>query len=58
MEAIKAKIKGLATSMVKEVIAGLANDFRDSADVALSVALDELQTRIPEADFISFCESL
>ena len=58
MEAIKTKIKNLTTPMLKEVISGLANDFRDGADVALSVALDEFQTRATEADFISFCESL
>lgn len=58
MEAIKAKINGLTTSTLKEVVAGLANDFRDGADVALSVALDELHSRIPDADFIAFCESL
>jgi DNA-directed RNA polymerase specialized sigma24 family protein len=58
MEKITAKITGLTTEMLKDMAARLTDDFRDGADLVQSAVLDALMSRLPEAEFVAFCEAL
>lgn len=58
MEKITARIAKLSTEMLKDMIRKLNNDFRDGADLVQSAALDALMSRIPEAEFVAFCDAL
>ncbi len=52
------KIKSLSTQALKSAAAALIIDAREGSDLALSAVLDELLSRMDEAEFVSFCGSL
>ncbi|QIY82545.1 hypothetical protein HER18_02800 [Chryseobacterium sp. NEB161] len=57
MNAIINKIKTYSTDLLKEVITeSMSND--KIKQVVLDALLDELETRISEKEFISFCDAL
>lgn len=56
-ERFAAKIAALSTAQLREVIAGLYSDTRPAAAIAFNLALVELEGRIPESDFVDFCDS-
>ena len=58
MNALTAKITSQTTEQLKEIAAALTNDYRKEADVVFSHVLRVLETRLPEADFCEFCETL
>src|ERR1700744_6385690 len=58
MNKIAAKVSKLSTEMLKDMAAKLNDDFRDGADLVQSAVLDALMARLPEAEFVAFCDSL
>jgi len=58
MNALTAKIAALSTAQLREVVAGLFVDLREEAGTALDAALVELERRLPEGEFVAFCDAL
>lgn len=58
MENIAAKVASLSIATLKDMAARLNTDFRDGADLVQSAVLAELMARLPEAEFVSFCDAL
>lgn len=58
MDKIVAKVTAQKTDTLKEMAASLYVDMREGADIVLSAVLDALMARMPEADFVAFCEKL
>jgi len=50
-------LKTLNTEMLKEVIALVFASKEDGSESVLVYALNELETRVPEQEFASFCEA-
>ncbi len=53
-----AKVSGLSVSMLKEIAIKMMADTRAEADMVLSAALDALMAKLPEAEFVAFCEEM
>ncbi|HEY9224540.1 MAG TPA: hypothetical protein VIP27_10375 [Variovorax sp.] len=58
MNAMLAKAATLNTDALKAEIEKLANDSADWAGVVLSALIDALETKLPAAAFIEFCDGL
>jgi hypothetical protein len=58
MNAIQNKIKSMSASEIKDIISSLARDERDEAGIVLEAALDVLERKIREKEFIEFCDSI
>ena len=58
MNKLTSRIQTLSTEMLKDIAQKLNGDFRDGADEAQSAVLDELMARLPETDFVAFCEAM
>ena len=56
--AINARLENLSISELGEMAARLVNDYRDGAEIVLSAVMNTLESKMPEADFIRFCEKL
>jgi hypothetical protein len=56
--AITARLASLSIEEIANVINGLMNDTRAETDVVMSAALNALESKMPEADFLRFCEKL
>lgn len=54
---LEQKIAAQSTSQLKKIAAELANDFRDGAEVVYAKVLDALELRLPETEFIEFCNA-
>jgi hypothetical protein len=52
------KLSGLSIATLKDMVIKLNTDMREGTDIVLSFALDALMARMPEPDFVSFCEGL
>lgn len=52
------KLSKMNMNEVAEIVARMFNDARDEAAIILDVALEVLETKMPEADFVRFCEKL
>lgn len=57
-EKMAKRIAAQSTASLKEMAAKLYVDMRDEASIVLSAVLDALMLRLPEAEFVSFCEAL
>ena len=55
---ISAKINARTTASLMEMAAALYTDARAEASLVLSSVLDVLMARLPEPDFVTFCEKL
>ena len=55
---IKSRIKELTTETLKEMAAQLMDNFEDGAGVVFMYVTNELEERMPEADFVQFCDNL
>jgi hypothetical protein len=53
-----AKVSSLSVAMLKEIATKMYTDSRDEADMVLSAAIDALMTKMPEAEFVAFCEEM
>lgn len=51
-------IETASVSRVKEMALAMVNDFQDGSDLVMAALLANLETRIPAAEFISFCEEI
>ena len=58
MNALTAKTAALSTAQLRDVIANLWSDFREEAATVFDAALVELERRLPEGEFVAFCETL
>ena len=56
--ALTEKLSGLSTNQVAEIAARLSKDYSDEAGIVLEAAMQVLQSRMPEADFVRFCDKL
>lgn len=54
----KANMSKISTSDLMIEIKKLSNDFSDSATMVFDIALDILMDRLPETEFVNFCDSL
>jgi hypothetical protein len=57
-EKFAAKIQSQSVSSLKEMAKKLFADTREGADMVFSAVLDALMNRIPEDEFIAFCEEM
>ncbi len=55
---LTAKVSGLSTKMLMSVAKKLVSDTRAEADIVLSATLDALMAKMPEDQFVAFCEEL
>ncbi len=55
---MEAKIAKLSTEALKDMVLKLHADMRDGAEIALSAVLDALMNRLPEDDFVAFCDQV
>jgi hypothetical protein len=58
MDKVVAKAQTMKTAQIKEAIELLANDFRDGADAVMQALLSILEARLPEAEFVEFCDAI
>lgn len=58
MNQITARIGKLSTSDIKEMAIAISQDLQDGAELVEAAILDELMQRMPEAEFVAFCEAL
>jgi hypothetical protein len=54
----KANMSKISTFDLMIEIKKLSNDFSDSAMMVFDIALDILMDRLPESEFVNFCDSL
>lgn len=55
---IQARTDALSPAMLKSMAEALATDPRPEADEVLMATLASLETKIPAADFLAFCQAL
>ena len=48
----------ISTSDLMLEVKKLSNDFSDSATMVFDIALDILMDRLPESEFVNFCNNL
>lgn len=53
-----AKMQTISTNDLMVEIKKLVNDFSDAGSLVMDVALDILMERLPESEFVNFCDSL
>ena len=53
---MKEIISSLTTEQLKTVATGLFASTKDGSEIALSEALDELEARLSEDEFVQFCD--
>ena len=52
------KLQNISTSELIIEVKKLANDFSNGADIVFNIAMDVLMNRLPENEYIEFCNSL
>lgn len=52
------KIERHDTATIKEIVKKTNNDFRTGAGMVFDAALDVLMKRLPEPEFVAFCEEV
>lgn len=57
-EKLESKVEGFDVPMLKELARKAMHDTRAECDVILSLIMDELEKRLPEAEFVAFSDSL
>jgi len=58
IELIKSKLARTSTNLLKKMASDLMINFEDGAGVVFNMVLSELENRMPEPEYISFCDSL
>ena len=58
MEKLTAKVRALDTKMLKEVANLLMDNFKTGTDLAFEVVMAELEDRMPEEEYVEFCDNL
>ena len=57
-EKLQQIVKSLTTKQLIEVTTGLFNNNDEVADIPFEIALDELETRMTEDEFVKFCNEI
>lgn len=55
---INDKVSALSTDVLKDMAAQLFTDNRDGADMVLGAVLIALEARLPEDQYIAFCDGI
>ena len=58
METIAARTESLSIAKLQEMAQLLNDDFREGADMVMSAVINALEAKMPEAEFVAFCEAL
>jgi hypothetical protein len=58
IEIIKKTLSKTSTNLLKEMISKLMYNYEDGAGLVFNLALSELETRLPESEYVLFCDSL
>jgi hypothetical protein len=58
MDKINAKVSALPVKTLKEMAIALFNDTRDGSEIVLSAVLSVLESKLPETDFVAFCDAI
>lgn len=58
MDKINAKVFALPLKTLKEMAIALFNDDRDGSEIVLSAVLSALQVKLPEVEFVAFCDAI
>jgi hypothetical protein len=58
MDKINAKVAGMPISTLKEMAVKLFSDQREGTEIVLSAVLNALEARMPEKEFVEFCEGI
>lgn len=56
--ALTEKLSGLTTDQVAEIAARLSKDYSSEAGMVLEAAMQVLESRMSEADYVRFCDKL
>ena len=57
-QAMTEKLSKFSAFDLKNQIIEMNNDFRDGVDMVHAVALEVLCSKIPESEFLAFCETI
>ena len=55
---IEAKIASLTVEQVIDCLKSIVNDFRHGTDIVIERIMTNLETRMPESEFVALLESL
>lgn len=58
IEKMQNRIAEQSTEMLKEVAQKLMNTFTTEATLVFNYVMTELENRMPEAEYVEFCDSL
>lgn len=58
MDKINAKVSKLSVPMLKDMAVKLFSDTREGSDVVMSAVLNQLEARMPGAEFVAFCDAI
>lgn len=56
--ALTEKLSKLNIDELAEIVGRMMNDTRSEATVVIDAALSVMESKMPEADFVRFCEKL
>jgi hypothetical protein len=57
-EKMTRKIAAQSTDALKDMASKLYADMREGADIVFSAVLDALMARLPEEEFVAFCDAM
>lgn len=57
-EKMRSLIKEQTTDQLKEMAQQLKDNFEEGAGVSFVFVLDELEIRLPEKEYVEFCDTL
>jgi hypothetical protein len=58
MDKISAKVSKLSVAMLKDMAVKLFDDTREGSDLVMTAVLNQLEARLPEAEFVAFCDAI
>jgi len=58
MDKIATKVSALPVNSLKEMAVMLFNDSREGSEIVLSAVLAELEAKMPETEFVAFCDAI
>lgn len=56
--ALTEKLSKMNINELAEIVGRMMNDTRSEASIVIDAALSALESKMPEADFVRFCEKL
>ena len=56
--ALTEKLSKMNINELAEIVGCMMNDTRSEASIVIDAALSALESKMPEADFVRFCEKL